>query len=380
MMTDQVVAAIRCDRTGTAGRMTWFDARAGVGIADQVATAPGIDMAGSANLVARVQADLTSRVAEEPVATFGIRTRLITSRADARLATATCFGNVLTPGHAFTATERVARGTAGTEWIVRETPGVWGAHIARIRRPAAASPGARRASRTVTVSTKWLNRDAGRSWAEEGNRLAIGIRAAGLATDAFRAENVTPNCGGAAATATATTACRIRAAEVVARLAHFRAILAGSTLANLALRAVFVGAAVIAPFAPAALGICRTVGIRAALSTAPLLATMKLAALQRVAAGFADHTVSEAARFLVLAGRLAGAADAGATGFSAFHVEALADIAILAFAAFLIATTTVTGRTAIGATRRSFGTFVTGNGQHADTRNTNLAGVIAVNV
>lgn len=103
-----------------------------LGVADEGAAAPLIDMAWPADLTARVQADLLSRMAEETIAAFGLRTRLIPYRAGARLAVAHFFGEILAPREALAAAEYVTVRAARTERIVWEAPRVWWARFARI--------------------------------------------------------------------------------------------------------------------------------------------------------------------------------------------------------------------------------------------------------
>ena len=91
-------------------------------VANQLTATALIDVTRAAYLVARIQANVLIRLAEEPVATFGIRAGLIADRAGARLAVARLLGQPLTPRQAFTAAKDIAVWTAGTERIVREAP------------------------------------------------------------------------------------------------------------------------------------------------------------------------------------------------------------------------------------------------------------------
>ena len=83
-----------------------------------------IDVTGPANLVTWIQADFLVWVAEEPLATLGIRARLIPDCAGARFAVARCLGEIFTPGQALAAAKHPSVRAAPTERIVREAPGI----------------------------------------------------------------------------------------------------------------------------------------------------------------------------------------------------------------------------------------------------------------
>lgn len=189
-IANQTGATIRIDRAGIVESLAKSDAREVFGIADQISAATRVDSAWAANLMARIQANLPVRVAEEPIATFSIRAGLIALRAGARLAVAPLFREILTPRQALAAAKDITLGTARTERIVREAPGIRRALLTGIRRAATARHSTCRAAVTITIAVVCLNREACRSWAKMRDRLAKRVRGARRTTDALRAERI----------------------------------------------------------------------------------------------------------------------------------------------------------------------------------------------
>jgi hypothetical protein len=142
-----------------------------------------IDVARTSDLVARIQANLLVRMAEETFTAFGVRAGLIANRAGAGFTVARCFCEILAPGQAFAAAEDIAVWTTGPERVVRNAPGVRRAYIAGIGGTSATASDRTNRAPAVAMSTMLLNRDACRPGAKGWNRLAVGVRIASRATD-----------------------------------------------------------------------------------------------------------------------------------------------------------------------------------------------------
>jgi hypothetical protein len=184
----QTGATIGVDRAGIVESLAKSDAREVFGIAHQISAATRVGSTWAANLMARIQANLPVRMAEEPIATFSIRARLIALRAGACLAVAPLFREILTPWQALATAKDITLGTARTERIVGEAPGIRRTYFAGIRRAATACHSTRCAAITVAIAVVRLNREACRPWAKVRDRLAKSVRCAARTADALRTE------------------------------------------------------------------------------------------------------------------------------------------------------------------------------------------------
>jgi hypothetical protein len=224
-IANQTWATIGVGRAGIVESLAKSDAREVFGIAHQLSAATRVDSAWAADLMARIQANLPVRVAEEPIATLSIRAGLIALRAGARLAAAPLLREILIPWQALATAKDIILGTARTERIVGEAPGIWRTRFAGVRRSAAARHSTRGATITIAMAVIWLDQEARRSWAIMRNRLAKRIGCAWGTTDALRAEGIATGRRGAGTTV---PALRGRPAEVVASLAYPVGLLANA--------------------------------------------------------------------------------------------------------------------------------------------------------